>query len=189
MTKSKNTSEVILDTAQSYVQEFGFNGFSYAHIAEKVGIRTASIHYHFPNKEDLGEALIVRYLKQFHATAAQIDSETPNYLDKLRKYILIYQAPVQDYCTCLSVMLSSDLSTLPEKVREALAQFFTANLSWLEQVLEQGRSEGHLQFKGTADVRAHQFLATLQGGQLLARSFRDASRFNRIAEDLISALS
>ena len=69
MNNNKNTAELILDAAQVLVQEVGFNGFSYAHIAEKVGIRTASIHYHFPNKEDLGEALITRYTEISSATS------------------------------------------------------------------------------------------------------------------------
>jgi TetR/AcrR family transcriptional regulator, transcriptional repressor for nem operon len=59
----------------------------------------------------------------------------------------------------------------------------------LERVLDQGRNEGHLTFEGTAYVRAHQFLASLQGAQLLARSFRDLSRFTRIVEELIAALT
>ncbi|MBP1964111.1 TetR/AcrR family transcriptional regulator [Paenibacillus aceris] len=158
MTKTKNTSELILDSAQAIVQEFGFNGFSYAHIAEKIGIRTASIHYYFQNKEDLGEALIARYLKNFLYASATNDSETQNNLDKLHKFVLLYNAPVQDYCTCLSVMLSSELATLSEKVREGLAQFFNANLTWLEQVFENGRREGHLYFKGEAEVQAHQLI-------------------------------
>ncbi|MBW7453131.1 TetR/AcrR family transcriptional regulator [Paenibacillus sepulcri] len=189
MNKNKNTAELILDVAQSIVQEFGFNGFSYAHIAEKVGIRTASIHYYFPNKEDLGEALIARYYKNFISSVAQIDTDTQDNLEKLRKFILLYDAPVQEYCTCLSVMLSTDLATLSGNVREGVAQFFAANLEWLERVLDQGRAGGHLNFEGTAEVRAHQFLASLQGAQLLARSFRDVSRFNRIADGLISALT
>ncbi|RED58599.1 TetR/AcrR family transcriptional regulator [Cohnella lupini] len=189
MNKTKNTSEIILDTAQSIVQEFGFNGFSYAHIAEKVGIRTASIHYYFPNKEDLADALIVRYHRSFNAAAAQIDSETQNGLEKLRKFILIYAGPAQDYCACLSVMFSSDWATLSGKVREGLSQFFTANLTWLEQALDQGRRDGHLRFEGTANAQAHQFLASLQGAQLISRSFRDLSRFDMIANGLISALS
>ncbi|KQX68147.1 TetR/AcrR family transcriptional regulator [Paenibacillus sp. Root444D2] len=189
MTKNKNTAEAILDTAQSIVQDVGFNGFSYAHIAEKVGIRTASIHYHFPNKEDLGEALISRYHRQFMSAIAQIDTETQNNLEKLRKFTLLYSGPVQDYCTCLGVMISTDLATLSGKSREGLAQLFTANLDWLERVLDQGRREGHLNFEIAANVEAHQFLASLQGAQLLARSFRDISRFDMIAEGLISALT
>ncbi|CAI6085530.1 TetR/AcrR family transcriptional regulator [Cohnella sp. JJ-181] len=189
MNNNKNTAELILDTAQGLVQEVGFNGFSYAHIAEKIGIRTASIHYHFPNKEDLAEALIARYNREFVAKIAEIDSETTNNLDKIRRYMMIFSIPVDTYCTCLSVMLSSDLATLTEKVREKLAAFFTANLTWVERVLEQGRSEGHLQFKGTAQAQAHKILTSLQGAQLLARTFRDANRFNMIAEGVISALS
>ncbi|GMK43486.1 TetR family transcriptional regulator [Paenibacillus glycanilyticus] len=189
MNSNKNTADLILDTAQALVQEVGFNGFSYAHIAEKVGIRTASIHYHFPNKEDLGEALITRYHKGFLATVAQIDADTQNNLDKLRKYINIFSIPVDSYCTCLSVMLSSDLATLSEKVGARLADFFTANLAWVERVLEEGRREGHLRFEGSASTRAHLILASLQGAQLLARSYRDASRFAIIADGVLSALA
>ncbi|MCM3628333.1 TetR/AcrR family transcriptional regulator [Paenibacillus glycanilyticus] len=189
MTKSKNTSETILDIAQSLVQEFGFNGFSYAHIADKVGVKTASIHYHFPNKEDLGEALIVRYLQRFVAATAHLDSVTKNSKEKLRKYTLLYSEPVQDFCTCLSVMLASDVATLPEKMREGLARFFEANLTWLERVLDEGRREGDLHFEGASHLRAHQILASFQGGQLLARSFRDPGKFHRIAEEALFALS
>ncbi|MBJ7987304.1 TetR/AcrR family transcriptional regulator [Bacillus cereus] len=189
MNKKNNTAETILDTAQSFVQEFGFNGFSYAHIAEKVGIRTASIHYYFPNKEDLGEALIARYHKNFISAIAQIDTETQNNLEKLHKFIMLFGDPVQNYCICMGVMLSTDLDTLSDKTREGIAQLFTTNLEWLERVLDQGRREGHLNFKGAADVQAHQFLASLQGAQLIARSYRDLNRFDLIAEGLISALT
>jgi TetR/AcrR family transcriptional repressor of nem operon len=189
MNKNKNTAETILDTAQSIVQEFGFNGFSYAHIAEKVGIRTASIHYYFPNKEDLGDALIARYYRNFISAIAEIDAVTQNHLEKLRKFVLLYGDPVQNYCTCMGVMLSTDLATLSDKTREGIAQLFTANLTWLERVLDQGRREGQLHFKGDANWLAHQFLASLQGAQLIARSFRDINRFDRIAEGLLSALA
>lgn len=189
MDKNKNTSEFILDTAQSLVQQFGFNGFSYSHIADKVGIRNASIHYYFPNKEDLGEALITRYHRHFITNVAQIDFETENSLDKLRKFTLLYSGPVQDYRTCLSVMLSTDLATLSGKVQDGLTQFFASNLAWLERVMEQGRSEGQLKFEGAAEVRAHQFLASLQGAQLLARSFSDVKKFDMIVDGLLSALT
>ncbi|NQX58036.1 TetR/AcrR family transcriptional regulator [Paenibacillus qinlingensis] len=189
MNNNKHTAELILDIAQVLVQEVGFHGFSYSHIAEKVGIRTASIHYHFPNKEDLGEALITRYHREFIATIAQIDKEAQNNLEKIRRYIHVFSIPVDTYCTCLSVMLSSELANLTEEIREKLAAFFTTNLAWIERVLEQGSSEGHLQFEGTAEAQANRILATLQGAQLLARTFKDANRFNLIAVGIISSLT
>ncbi|MBW5444916.1 TetR family transcriptional regulator [Cohnella sp. CFH 77786] len=189
MNKKTNMAETILDTAQTLVQECGFNGFSYAHIAGKVGIRTASIHYHFPSKEDLGEALIARYTENFHAAAAWIETGTTDDLERLRKFVELYREPVRDYRTCLGVMLSTDLAVLSAKAQDKLNHLFDLNLLWLERVLEHGRQAGTLRFDGNAGAQAHKLLAALQGAQLLARSFRDIKRFDTIAEGLISALA
>ena len=51
----------ILDAAEQLVQTRGFNGFSYADVATELGVTKASLHYHFPGKAELGEALIARY--------------------------------------------------------------------------------------------------------------------------------
>ncbi|WP_315956186.1 GNAT family N-acetyltransferase [Paenibacillus violae] len=56
-------------------------------------------------------------------------------------------------------------------------------------VLKTDNPAGHLNFEGAANVQAHQFLASLLGAQLLARSFRDTSRFDMIADGLLSALT
>lgn len=187
---NNNTLDQILDTAQLLVQDLGFNAFSYADISKEIGIRKASIHYHFPNKADLGEALVARYRNNFTAALTQIDAQTQNDLEKLRKFTTLYKAgPEQDFRLCLCVMYSTDYITLPEKVQAQLTRFFSANLAWLEQVLNEGLKAGTLTFKGTAKTQAHKFLAALQGAQLLARSFKDIEKFDEIAEELIAALA
>lgn len=187
---NNNTLDQILDTAESLVQTLGFNAFSYADISREVGIRKASIHYHFPNKADLGEALVARYHSSFAAALSQIDALTLNDLDKLRNFTALYKAgPVQDFRLCLGVMYSTDYITLPEKVQDKLTQYFAANLTWLEQVMSHGLQAGSLTFKGTARAQAHKFLAALQGAQLLARSFKDIEKFDEIADELITALA
>jgi AcrR family transcriptional regulator len=47
--------------AERLVQTRGYNGFSYADVAAELNISKASLHYHFPGKAELGEALIRRY--------------------------------------------------------------------------------------------------------------------------------
>ncbi|WP_257998927.1 TetR/AcrR family transcriptional regulator [Fischerella thermalis] len=47
---STDTRTQILDTAQDLIQRVGVNAMSYQDISEAVGIRKASIHYHFPSK-------------------------------------------------------------------------------------------------------------------------------------------
>lgn len=186
---NKNTLDQILDTAQSLVQSVGFNAFSYADISKEVGIRKASIHYHFPNKADLGEALVARYHVNFTVALSQIDALAVNDLEKLRRFVALYKAgPTNEFRLCLCVMYGTDYITLPEKVQEKLARFFSTNLTWLEQVMDHGIKAGTLVFKGTANSQAHKFLAALQGAQLLARSFKDIAKFDEIAEELITAL-
>jgi len=53
-----DSAQRILDVAERLVQTRGFNGFSYADIAEALDVTKASLHYHFPAKSDLGARLI-----------------------------------------------------------------------------------------------------------------------------------
>src|SRR4051794_37788210 len=53
---TRATSERILDTAERLVQMRGFNGFSYADVAGELDITTASLHYHYRGKAELGKA-------------------------------------------------------------------------------------------------------------------------------------
>ena len=54
-TAQTGTAERILDVAEALVQSRGFNGFSYADVAEELQITKAGLHYHFPGKAELGE--------------------------------------------------------------------------------------------------------------------------------------
>jgi AcrR family transcriptional regulator len=56
-----DTRQVIMDTAQAMVQAKGYNALSFRELAKAVGIKSASIHYYFPTKGDLGAALARRY--------------------------------------------------------------------------------------------------------------------------------
>lgn len=51
-----STYDRLLECADTCIQENGFEGFSYADLAKTLGIRKASIHHHFPTKNDLGLA-------------------------------------------------------------------------------------------------------------------------------------
>ena len=50
MVRNANTKRAIMDLAESFLQEKGFNGFSYAHIAKALDVKNADIHYHFLTK-------------------------------------------------------------------------------------------------------------------------------------------
>ena len=58
MNQTTSTRESIIETAHRLLLQRGMNGFSYRDIAEPLGVKNAAVHYHFPSKMDLVEALI-----------------------------------------------------------------------------------------------------------------------------------
>ena len=183
-----DTAQRILDIAERLVQTRGFNGFSYADIAETLEVTKASLHYHFPSKADLGKRLIERYEESFLATLKSIDASGASPRDKLKRYARIYADVLRDNRMCLCGMLASDYATLPKAMKDEVRHFFDENEQWLATVLEQGRKAGSLEFKGAARELARSIVGSLEGAMMLARSYGDAARFDSAAERLIAAL-
>ncbi len=183
-----DTPQRILDVAERLVQTRGFNGFSYADIAEALEVTKASLHYHFPAKGDLGKRLIERYEQNFLETLKGIDGSGAAAREKLRRYTRIYADVLRNNRMCLCGMLASDYATLPKPMREEVKHFFDENERWLAAVLDAGRKTGGLRFKGPALEVARVLVGSLEGATMLARSYGDASRFDAAAERLIVEL-
>ena len=88
----RDTRRELLDLAETLVRTRGYNGFSYRDLAEQIGIKTASIHYHFPTKGDLGEALIENEREVFARNLAQLDAEEKDPRRRLERFIQLFQA-------------------------------------------------------------------------------------------------
>jgi TetR/AcrR family transcriptional repressor of nem operon len=183
-----DSAQRILDVAERLVQTRGFNGFSYADIAEALDVTKASLHYHFPSKADLGRRLIERYEQTFLAVLKGIDATGAAPREKLKRYARIYADVLRDNRMCLCGMLASDYATLPKSMKENVKQFFDENEQWLVAVLEQGRKSGALEFKGSPLDLARVIVGSLEGAMMLARSYGEPARFDTAAERLIASL-
>ena len=67
---TEDTRSDILRQAEFLIRTRGYAAFSYADLAQSAGITKASVHYHFPTKEDLVTVLVQHYLERFIATLA-----------------------------------------------------------------------------------------------------------------------
>ena len=56
MTAETSTTGRIIEAGRQLMMMRGYNGFSFADVAEAVSIRKASVHHHFPAKADLAVA-------------------------------------------------------------------------------------------------------------------------------------
>ena len=109
-----STRDALLQAAERLVRSRGYSAFSYADLAEAVGIRKASIHHHFPAKADLGAALVEDYIARFRDLLADIGTAEPTALGRLERYGQIYEASVRDGMLCLCGMLATEAQVLPE---------------------------------------------------------------------------
>ena len=181
-----DTSQRILDIAERLVQTRGFNGFSYADIAEVMQVTKASLHYHFRAKADLGKRLIERYERNFLAALATIDGESKDAREKLRRYAAIYGDVLGDDRMCLCGMLAAEFGTLPEPMRVEMRHFFDANERWLVGVLQKGKRDHKLKFTGPAVDVARSLVGSLEGAMMIARSYSDPARFKMVSERLLA---
>jgi TetR/AcrR family transcriptional regulator, transcriptional repressor for nem operon len=186
--RANHTSERILDIAERLVQTRGFNNFSYADIATELGITTASLHYHFPGKAELGNALITRYSERFADALASIGQTTPGAPEKLEAYAGLYAGVLEGKRMCMCGILAAEYQTLPGPMRSAVIRFFDDNQRWLADVLTQGRAARTLRFSGSPEETADRIISTLEGAMLVARPYGDLSKFNSTAHQLLAGL-
>src|ERR1700750_901657 len=112
-----DTAQRILDVAEELVQVRGFNAFSYADVAGELGITKAGLHYHYPGKAELGEALITRYSERFAAALDNIDELDATAREKLAAYVSLYSDVLGARRMCLCGMLAAEYQTLAEPIR------------------------------------------------------------------------
>lgn len=170
MVPPSDTRKNILDTAETLLLDKGFNGFSYAHIAERLAVKNAAIHYHFPSKADLGCALIARYRRRFQRWCEAVSDSTHSATDRLNGYFGIALGYArQGGKVCPLGMLETEFNTIAESVRDQIRALDEQMRCWLSEVLAQGRASGEFQFVGTPEHKALIITAALQGVLQIAR--------------------
>lgn len=187
--KESGTAERVLDIAERLVQVRGFSNFSYADIATELGITKASLHYHYPGKAELGQALITRYTERFNQALEEIDRTVPKARAKLAAYADLYAGVLRNERMCMCGILAAEYQTLPEGMRSEVIRFFDENQKWLASVLKQGKADRTLTYTGRPADVAQSILGTLEGAMLVARPYGDMARFDAAARQLINGLT
>ncbi|NJM71079.1 MAG: TetR/AcrR family transcriptional regulator [Scytonema sp. RU_4_4] len=185
---STDTRTQILDTAQELIQRVGVNAMSYQDISEAVGIRKASIHYHFPTKDDLLAALLDRYNAHFLRLVDGIIAQPAPAETKLRHYCSFYEATLSSGNgdkACLYGMVGAELATLKHPLAERVAKFYSDNAERLAQILQEGKETGDFGFAGDVQIMATLIFSLLEGGQLIARAYGGITQYRAVVEQLM----
>jgi TetR/AcrR family transcriptional repressor of nem operon len=183
-------SSEILQAAQILIQERGFNGFSFRDVAAKVGIRSASIHYHYPTKTELACAVTAHYRAAFQDKIDGFRDSDMSQVEKLRAYGGLFVATLDEgKKVCLCGVLASEAETLPTQVRKEVGQFFDAQRDWLVAVIDAGKASGEIRSDIDATTFASSFIAALEGGMIIARSVEQPLRLKQTIDQHIAFIT
>lgn len=190
MDKPSNTADDILAAARSFIVAGGYNGFSYADIADVVGIRKASIHHHFPSKVDLVQSLVRRYLEDAVTGMTELERSVPAPPQLLRTYADFWAQCIEDASRpiCVCALLASELPALPPEVAAEVRAYFRFLSGWLTGVIERGAAQSTLTIAAAPRVEAEAFMATVHGAMISARAYGDGSSFAMILAPTLQKL-
>ena len=157
----------ILDSAEARVRAGGFHACSFRQIAADVGIKSASVHYHFATKAELGAALVARCESRVLAAIGDPEDER-DLKTKLDGMRTAFRG--DDMCLC--GVLAIETRSLPSLVAMATQHYFVACNHWLSRVFARAGVE-------QPERKALQFTALLNGAMLQAVSLDDISAFDQ----------
>lgn len=172
---SENAREAILAAAKSAAQLHGYAGINFRSIGEAVGIKNASIYYHFPSKADLGAAVAARYWQDTLEVLEGIRSANADLRTRLQLYPSIFRKSLENgNRLCLSSFMAAEHEDLPDQVSKEVKAFVDVNVRWLADVL----SEAAFDDMASCERRARAIYAAVAGAQLIARTRADIDLFD-----------
>ncbi|GAA0769638.1 TetR/AcrR family transcriptional regulator [Ideonella azotifigens] len=186
-----STLDRILRSAHQLILQRGFHGFSYADVADQVGIRKPSIHHHFPTKVDLVRTLVANYRQAAAAGLAAIRTNVADPAAQLRAYVGYWERCVATDTDpfCLCALLAAELPSLPPEVAAEVRGHFQALVAWLQAALQDGAAGGQLRLSQPVEVEAHTFMAAVHGALLTARAAGEPSLFGRVMSSHLQRLT
>lgn len=185
-----STAEKLVEEARQLIVKGGYHGFSYADLAERFGIRKASIHHHFPSKVDLVVAAIEQQRAGIRAMDASLESGAPDAVEQLIAYIDYWKRCIRDDTApfCLAGVLAAELPGLPPRVGDAVRGHFNDLREWLAHLLALGVRQGTLQLSDPPQIAAEFFQTSVYGAMLMARAYNDPAKFALVVDSCLHGL-
>lgn len=173
--KDMSNTDHILDAAELRMRKQGYNAVSFRDIAADVGIKSASLHYHFPKKADLGEALVKRYAENFTSALTEQVKGVADPAQAIDIFIDLHRRALKDQgLLCLCAIFGAEAKGLPPQITQNVRGFFETNILWLTQAYKDAGID-------TADSRAKASVAALEGALMVAIVNEDDSVFEAVA--------
>ncbi len=161
----------ILEIATELVQTRGYSAFSYQDLSDRLGITKASIHHHFPSKQDLGMAVAEKYNTDVKATLAKAKRKTDDPWIQLEGYVQLVLGIMKTRDRiCAAGSVQSEINVVPKAMGQSMCSLVQFVIGWISTVIKNGRDLGVMDFPGTPDNQAAMIFSTAQGAMQYGRA-------------------
>ncbi|WES99893.1 TetR family transcriptional regulator [Chryseobacterium arthrosphaerae] len=153
------TKEKIVTEAITFITTRGTNAFSYKDISKEIGIKTSSIHYYFPTKNDLIVAVLEHVIQK-----NKEDRKRNNYSNMklaLKGYIDEHILIREQNKVSIIAALAADINTLEPQIKAILNNYIEEEIDYLAYILNKGEEENLFVYKATPRIQALMILTNL----------------------------
>jgi TetR/AcrR family transcriptional repressor of nem operon len=178
MAKHNETRTGLLSEAARLFVQKGYLGFSYQDLALALNLRKASIHYHFPAKEDLGSAVMAHYRAGFQNWCRLLLQKPV--AQQFPGYVAFFRELLDQNAICPCGMASAEYLALPLEMQAHVTELIAEQRATLTQLIRNAQAAGLLASRHDPETQALLMGTALQGALQIARVQQDPDLFEQV---------
>jgi len=163
------TKQLLINEALDIVQKESFSALSFQMLADRVGIKKASVYYHFPSKEKLAVEVIENATDKLGKYFTSIALQKPD--KQLASYIKLFSVHISSLQNlCPGVSFITSWPAQGDAVKQAIKVLYQTHIEFVTSVIQKGNDQSIFMKNQTpATDIAVTIFAMLQGALLTAR--------------------
>lgn len=182
-----NNREKILQYTIDKIQRGKVSELSFRTIANEIGVKSSSVHYYFPKKDDL----ILQALNSYREICVEyfqaINAKFPEPRSRIRALADFFLASKKEEKMCLGGMLSSIYEENDEQTQKGIDVFFTVFHNWVEENIHLAYQKSKLKIGLSPRQAARVIICSLEGALLLDRNKKSANHI-KVCKELIDEI-
>lgn len=171
------TKEKLLAAAQQLMQVKGYAATTVDEICEDAGLTKGSFFHYFESKEDLGKAVLDRYISWVRQSLQEaVFQRESDPLRRLYRYFdfFIELAENPDLKNgCLLGNFAQELSDTHPEIRALCARYFGHWAAALKRHIDEAKAKYARKASWDTQSLAEHFIAVLEGSLVLAKAHQD----------------
>ena len=167
--------EKLLHSAEALMLADGYSRTSVESVCEEAGVTKGSLYYYFKTKEDLGVAVLDRWISR----NAEILQNGPHQeVDDPVQAALVYVQHVADSASelwrsgCFVGSLSMDIAGTSDRMQKSVEEIFRGFVKQHAVLFQPIVDRSKLKNPPSAEELAEWFLSTIEGSIVLAKAYR-----------------